>query len=442
MNTLRSHYRATLRLGMPIAIGQLGVIITGFADTLMVGRYSTDALAAASFVNNIFTLVTFLLIGYSYGLTPLIGAHYGRGDTRGAGGVLLHGMVAGTLYGAVIIAAMGGAYFALDRLGQPADLLPLVRPYYLIILLSMVFVVVANLLRQFTDAITDTATGMWILLGGNALNIAGNALLIYGAGPFPEMGLVGAGIATLLARLAIALALALVVIVRRRYAPYRHGWHTTPLQWRAVKALHHTAFPISLQMGMETGAFTFSAVMAGWLGAAPLAAYQVLVTIGTLGYLFYYSFGAGMSIRIASFVGQADRQRVAQAARAGLHLLIALAVTAGTVLLTAGTHLISLFTTDGAVVAAAYSALLPLVVYQLGDALQVGYANALRATGRVRPMMGIAFVSYLLVNIPLGYLLAFPCHLGLTGLFAAFSAGLFTAAALFRRAFGTYLREA
>lgn len=441
METLAPHYKATLRLGIPIAIGQIGVIVMGFADTMMVGRYSTDALAAASFVNNVFTFVTFLLMGYSYGLTPMISALYGRGRLDEAGATLKQALASNGLYGLLLCVAMGLLYFFLDHMGQPAEIMPLVRSYYLVILVSMIFVMAFNALRQFTDGTTDTAAGMWILLSGNALNIVGNALLIYGLGPFPELGLLGAGLSTLFSRVYMAVALALVVACRRRYAPYREGWRAARLNADAVRHVNAKSLPISLQMGMESGSFTFSAVMAGWIGAIPLAAYQVMVTIGTLGFLFYYSFGAGMSIRVATFVGTSDWGRVRLAARAGCHILCVMATLSSLTFLFAGAPLIRLFTDDPAVVATALTLIVPLILYQFGDAMQICYANALRGTSEVMSMMWIAFISYIVVNIPMGFILGFPCGLGIRGIFLAISLGLFTAAPLFYFRFRAVMRR-
>ena len=156
-----SHYSATLRLGVPIAIGQLGVIILGFADTLMVGRYSTDALAASAFVNNLFTLFTFLLMGYSYGLTPIVSALFGQGKQAEAGEQLKPALLSGTVFCLLLMAVWGIAYFNLEHFGQPDELLPLIRPYFLVILVSMIFVMLYNELRQFTDGLTLDATPAW-----------------------------------------------------------------------------------------------------------------------------------------------------------------------------------------------------------------------------------------------------------------------------------------
>lgn len=431
MHELRPHYSATLRLGLPIAIGQIGVIVMGFADTVMVGRYATDALAASSFVNNLFMLVNFLLMGYSYGLTPLIGAAFGRNDLAEAGGIFKQALMANTLWGLLLTAVMGGLYFFIGQMGQPVEILPLVRHYYLYILVSVPFVMLFNVTRQFTDGTTDTATGMWILLTGNVINVVGNALLIYGLGGFPEMGLDGAGLATLLSRIYMAVALLVVVARHRRYAPYRQGWKAERLSRKAVSDVNRLSLPVAMQMGMESGSFTCSAIMAGWLGAASLAGYQVMVTIGTLGFLFYYSFGAGLSIRVATFVGTNDWAQVRLATRAGVHILGALALVSSLLMLVFARPLIGLFTSDAEVASVCMTLIAPLMVYQFADAMQICLANVLRAMKQVVSMMRVAFISYIIVNIPMGYALGFVLGWGEVGIFLAFSCGLYTAAILF-----------
>lgn len=436
-----NHHKAILRLGVPIAIGQLGVIIMGFADTMMVGRYSTDSLAAASFVNSVFNLITFLLMGYSYGLTPLVSSLFGQGRHAEAGSTLKQALACNLLFSLLLVSVMGVLYFFLDRMGQPAEILPLVRPYYLTVLISMFFVALFNALRQFTDGVTDTATAMWALLLGNVLNIVGNWLLIYGVGPFPELGLLGAGLSTLFSRIVIALGLLGVVLCRTKYAVYRQGMRHAAWRLRSLRRINAQSLPIALQMGMETGAFTFSGVMAGWLGAVDLATFQVTNTLGTLGFLLYYSFGAGLSIRLATFYGMADWPQTRATARAGCHILLSMCLFSSLVFVVAGRQLIHVFSTDAAVVSLAVSLIPYLILYQVGDAMQICYANALRGTSHVMSMMWVAFVSYILVNIPAGYVLAFPCGMGIHGLYLAFSFGLVVAASLFYWHFRRVMRQ-
>ncbi|MEG0454389.1 MAG: MATE family efflux transporter, partial [Bacteroides sp.] len=183
--TYKSHYRALLYLGLPIVIGQIGVIVLGFADTLMIGHHSTNELAAASFVNNVFNLAIIFSTGFSYGLTPIVGSFYGNRQFAPAGQALRCSLLANFLVSLLLTALMGILFLNIDRLGQPVELMPLIKPYYLVLLSSLVFVLLFNGFKQFTDGITDTRTSMWILLSGNLLNIIGNYILINGHLGFP-----------------------------------------------------------------------------------------------------------------------------------------------------------------------------------------------------------------------------------------------------------------
>lgn len=426
-----AHYKTTIRLGLPIVVGQIGVIVLGFADTMMVGHYNTPSLAAASFVNNLFNLVTIMLMGFSYGITPLIGALFSRNEYARAGETMKNALTANALFGILLIAVMTVLYFNVDHLGQPTELLPLIRPYFIVILISMAFVVLFNVMRQFTDGIMQTSVAMWILLGGNAFNIVFNYFLIYGKLGFPELGLLGAGISTLASRVLMAACFAFILFTRKQYRPFVEGFKSSTVSWRGTWRVARISFPISLQMGMETGSFTVSAIFVGWLGAIELAAYQVMVSISTLGFMFYYSIGSAVAIRISAFAGKGDTCGIRHAAYAGYHILLCLAVLATLVFYLLARPLISCFTTDPTVVALAVTLIPPLILYQFGDATQICFANALRGTSHVMPMMWIAFVSYIAIGIPLSYILGFPAGLGESGIFFSFSAGLFTAAILF-----------
>ena len=160
----KQHYKALIFLGLPIVIGQVGVIILGFADTLMIGHHSTEELGAASFVNNVFTLCIIFSTGFSYGLTPIVGSLYGNRRFAEAGQALRCSLVANVLVALLLTFIMTVVYFNVERLGQPEELMPLIKPYYLVLLASLVFVMLFNGFKQFTDGITDTKTAMWILL--------------------------------------------------------------------------------------------------------------------------------------------------------------------------------------------------------------------------------------------------------------------------------------
>lgn len=434
----KSYYRTILHLAFPLLLGQLGNIAVGFADNIMVGRYSTEALASASFVNNVFNIAIFACVGFTYGLTPLIGAIFTRGENAAIGRMLRTGMWVNTVFTIVVMAVMGALYFNIHRLNQPAELLPLIRPYFLIALGGMIPVMLFNVFAQWSFAIGDTALPTWIVLAANALNIVGNYALIYGNWGAPELGLFGAGISTLVARVVCAVAIIAVFAATRRGTPYRGGFTSgarVPGQARLIAA---TGFPVAMQMAFETASFSGSAVMSGWLGAVPLAAFQIVAISGMLGFCIYYSVGAAMAIPVSHAAGRGDKQAMRRCAAAGYRIILAAMVVVSILFISFGRHIMGAFSNDPAVIGLATTLIIPMVLYQFGDATQITFANALRGTSKVMPMLYIAFVSYIVVGLPLAYIFAFPLRLGLYGIVLSFSVCLLLAGALyyifFRRA--------
>ena len=431
LQTYGAHYRALFTLGMPIVVGQLGVIILGFADTLMVGHHSTVELGAASFVNNMFNLCIIFSTGFSYGLTPVVGAFYGGRRYAEAGLSLRCSLVANTLVALLEMAVMTVLYLNLEHLGQPDELIPIIKPYYLVLLVSLLFVMLFNAFKQFTDGITDTQTAMWILLGGNALNIVGNYILIYGKLGVPELGLLGAGLSTLLSRIVMVVVFAWIVLRARRFSRYRvgllrHAW--SPVLFRRLNAL---GWPVGLQMGMETASFSLSVIMVGWLGTIALASHQIMLTISQFTFMMFYGMGAAVAVRVSNYHGVGDVQNVRRSANAGFHLILMMAVVLLSIVFACRYSVAGWFT-DSAEVAALVPALfLPFLVYQFGDGLQITFANALRGIADVKPMMVMAFIAYFVVSLPVGYLFAFVLDWGLVGIWMAFPFGLTTAGIMF-----------
>lgn len=427
----KDNYLQLIKLGLPILIGQVGMIIVGFADTIMVGQYSTEALASASFVNNVFNVANLACIGFTYGLTPLIGALFTqkRYDTIGA--MVRNGVFLNTMFALLLCTIMTIVYFNVHRMGQPTELLPLIRPYFLLFLVGIVPVAIFNAFAQWAYAINRTKMPMWIILIANILNIIGNYVLIYGKCGFPEMGLTGAGISTLFARIFSMVAIAIVFFCFKDYRNYSAGYKQSQLSLRMLRQINRTSWPVALQMALETGAFSVAAIMAGWLGKVPLASYQVMVTVGTLGFCIYYSLGSSVSVLVSNAAGLKDNRLIRQISFAGYHIMLTLACISSVVFICFGEYLIKAFTGDQAVIATSMSLIVPLVLYQFCDATQINFANALRGTSNVLPMLWIAFVSYVIVGLPATYLLGFPCQLGIYGIYLSFSVSLSVAAALF-----------
>lgn len=427
-----------INLGLPIMIGQLGIIVLSFADTMMIGRHSVDELAAASFVNNMFNLVIIFATGFSYGLTPVIGRLSGRKDENSAGRVLRNALAVNCIMALILTALMAILLLNIHRLGQPEELLPLMRPYFLTLLISLIFVLPFNAFKQFADGITDTVTPMCILLGGNVFNIVFNWFLIYGKAGFPEMGLLGAGIATLASRALMFLVFTILFLQSKRYKPYQTGFLKGRCNRQDSGELVRLGMPVGLQMGMETASFSLSTVMVGWLGTIALAAHQVMLTAGQLGFMLYYGMAAAVSIRISHFHGQENWTEVRTTAKTGFNIILLMAMSVSIFMLIFR-HKIGFLFSDSAEVASAVATLvIPFVIYQFGDGMQCNYSNALRGISDVKMVSLYAFIAYFVVSLPSGWLLAFPLGLGLTGIWLSFPLGLTCAGLLFR---GRFLRS-
>ncbi len=425
------HYGQLASLGLPIIIGQLGIILVSFADTMMVGHYRTSDLAAASFVNNVFNLVIIFSTGFSYGLTPVVGRFFGKSDFRSVGRMLKNSLAANSLIAVLLVLVMTAVYLNVDRLGQPAELLPLIRPYYLVLLASLLPVLLFNAFKQFADGITDTLTPMWILLTGNIVNIFGNWCLIFGKLGCPEMGLLGAGISTLISRILTVVIFACIFFFSGKYAQYREGFLRGKVNRRDFRTLNRLGWPVGLQMGMETGSFSLATIMVGWLGTLSLAAHQVMLTVGQLGFMLYYGMAAAIAVRTSHFLGQGDVRNVRDSATAGFQLILIMAAVVSTGIFAFRNSIGGLFSENMEVAAIVAQLVIPFIIYQFGDGMQCAYSNALRGISDVKPVVLIAFIAYFLVSLPAGYIFGFVCGWGLTGIWMSFPLGLTTAGLLY-----------
>lgn len=426
--TYRLEYRELTKLGFPVLVTQAGIIVVSFADTMMVGAHSTDELAAAAFVNSLFVVATVMMIGFAAGMIPLVGALFGRGDHNGAGKTLKAGLQVNIAVAIAFTLIMGGLYFILDRFGQPEELMPVVRPYYLTVLASLIPMSVFNSFQQTSNALNSTKMPMWIILGANLLNVCGNWMLIFGHCGMPEMGLTGAGISTLVSRVAGATAIVIVFRRHKRYRPYIEAFKGSGKLADIRRRVWTTSYPVMVQNGIECALWAFGAIVCGWFGKLQLAAYQVVNTMAQLGFMTYMSVGIATSIRVANHNGINNFDGIRRSAVAGLNLTLILATAASLAFLLAGKHLIGLFTPDMAVINVAYTLIWPLVLYQYGDAVQLTYANALRGTGNVKPLLWVAIAAYIVIGVPSLLLLGNTLEMEAVGVYYSFSIALIAAA--------------
>lgn len=423
-------YISLLRLGAPVMVTQLGVIVVNFADTMMVGAYGIEELAAAAFVNSLFLVMSVMQLGFASGITPLVGALYSTRRHYDVGETLRAGICINTAVSLGFTLLMGCLYPMLDRFGQPTELLPLIREYYLIILATLLPQAIFNCCQQTCNGVTDTATPMWFIIAANILNICGNYLLIFGNFGFPELGLTGAGLSTLTARI-LAMAAILTTVCRgRRYSPYREGLLRGHVTSGLSRKIWDTSYPVMIQSGIECSMWSMGAVVSGWFGKTQLAAFQVVNTISQLGFMSYMSFGIATSIKVANHTGLHDKEGIQTATTAGVHINLMLSTLASLTFILFTRPLIGIFTDSPDVTEVAAALIVPLVLYQYIDAFQLTYANAIRGTSHVRPLLWVSAVSYMVIGLPTLLWLAKGLGLATLGVYYSFNVALLAAALL------------
>lgn len=423
--------REILRIGLPIMLGQACVIILAFADNIMIGWHSVDELAASSFVNNVMNLFILTELGFAAGMTPMIGADNGTGNIKGIGITVKNGLVTNGIIGGISIILLTIIYFCLDHFGQAPELMPYIKPYFAIIGISTLFALGFNVLKQFTDGICRPMISMTLLMIGNLLNIFGNWVLIYGKLGFPEMGLTGAGISTLVSRALILLVFIVFIFKSKKMNEYARAIKEALLSRGEMKTVFKMGYPVGIQMALESSTFTFAAVMAGWLGVIQLAAHQVVITISQLFFLMMQGLSFAVSILVSNAFGRKDLGSVREYARKGYFMTLGISATLSVLLYCFRYQAAGIFTDSPEVSAMAVSLFFLLFAYQFGDGLQLCFANVLRGIQDVKPIMYAAFVSYYLIAIPSAYVLGFKTSLGIHGIWLGFPIGLTLAGIFF-----------
>lgn len=425
----RGHYRATLRLGVPVVISQLGQITVGLADSIMIGRLGATELATAAFANTLFSLPLIFGMGFAMSLTPFTGRAWARKDYASIQTLWKNGLLANLLMAFALLLVAAGLYLAMPLMQQPVHLVAPAQSYFIILSASLLPLMVFFSGKQLLEGLSNTRIAMIITLLGNLLNILGNYLLIYGKAGFPELGLNGAGISTLLARLVMAAVMLLLVV---RHRALRQGIRAgLRFSRKEVQRLYRLGLPMGLHLFSESSAFIVSGIMMGWLGETALAAHQIVMSLSTLGFMLYQGIGVSSTIRISQLSAHQQPLLLQAAARASVHIVLLMVLLISLFFLIFRVQLPFLFTPEAEVARLATELILILVIYQLFDALQIIFSGILRGLADARIPGLLTIFSYFGVAIPLSYLSAFHLDLGPAGIWLGFPVGLGVCALLF-----------
>ena len=421
------YYIANLKLALPIVVAQLGQILVQLADNIMVGRWGGEnalPLAAVSFGGQVAMLFFLFALGISMGLTPIVGALVGRGQRENTNPWLFNGLILYLLTGIVLMLAQLAFQPLLYHLGQPREVVDASLTYYRIMAYSIPFVMLFATFKQFLEGIGNTWISMVVLLGANLLNVFFNWLFIYGACGCPEMGVEGAALATFLARVVGPIVIVLIFIGTRWLRPYIHGWHLRMFSMREMKRLIFIGLPIAGQMFLEAFAFVFTGIMMGWFGTIAISANQIMNTMGSCVFQIVLAMGAATTIRVSHCYGARDYHKMVMSAKAALHMVIIWNILAAVGFVLLRNQIPLLFTSNSEVASLAAVLLVCAATYQFFDGIQNVSIGILRGIQDVKIIPYISFLAYIVLNLPVGYLLAFPCGMGPKGLLLAYVVGL------------------
>ena len=424
-------YKRNLHLAFPIVLSQIGQVMVSLFDNMMVGHVGTTELAAASFANSVFMIGMIFGMGITFGMTPLVGNAFGNNDHQTTIVWLKNGIFSHLTAAAVLTLLMFGVYLLLPLMGQPPEVLELAQPYFILFTISYLPFILFFSFKQFFEGIGNTKIAMQITLTANVVNIMLNYLLIFGKFGFPEMGLNGAGVGTLVSRIVMPIMFAVYIARKSRFREYFVLARAEKISKDRIIRLFKIGIPIGFQLIVEVTAFGIGAVMMGWLGETALAAHQVALGLASFTYMVAVGISQANTIRVSHQIGLKDFKSMKMATMASTHLVLVFMSLMALVFIAGKNLLPYLFTTDESVVQIAAGLLIVAAVFQLFDGLQVIMQSTLRGMADVTVPMFIAFIAYLFVGIPTSYVLAIVLKVGPQGIWFGYLVGLGTAGILF-----------
>jgi MATE family multidrug resistance protein len=434
LSRYRSDLRQSLLLAYPVMLSQLGHVMMGVVDNIMVGHIGARELAAAGLANVAFNVFMLFGIGVSYAITPLVAQADGQRDITTSAEVLRHGLVVNIINALILCIVVYFGKSILYFINQPPEVVELSIPYLEIITFSLIPIMIFQSFRQFSEGLSNTWAPMVIVLAANIANVVLNYVLINGHLGFPSLQLEGAGWATLLSRLLMAGGLSLFIYTSRSFRPYRLAFRIGKYSSQLFKKLLHLGLPAGAQFIFEVLAFDLSLVMMGWLGTTALAGHQIAINLATISYMTTSGLAAAATIRVSNELGKGDFAGVKRAAFVLVGIAIALMSVWAMIFISGNKLLPRLYVDDIDVIMMASPLIVIAGLFQLADGMQVVCIGALRGLHDVKVPSVLIFISYWIVGLPLGYYLGFHLGLGASGIWSGLLIGLtLTATAMFVR---------
>jgi MATE family multidrug resistance protein len=439
LSNYTKEFKYNLKLASPVMLGMLGHTFVSFIDNVMVGQIGTDELAAVSLGNSFVFIAMSVGIGFSTAITPLVAEADTENNFEKGKSVFKHGLVLCTILGVLLFGMLLLAKPLMYIMDQPQNVVDLAIPYLDLVAFSLVPLIVFQALKQFSDGLSLTKYPMYATIVANLLNVAINYVLIFGKFGFPEMGIVGAAVGTLVSRFVMVAHLWWLLAKREKSKAYVTKIKFFELKKHPLKKLSNLGLPSAMQMFFEVGIFTAAIWLSGTIGANAQAANQIALNLSSMTFMVAVGLSVAAMVRVGNQKGIKDYKALRRIAESIFLVGFIFAVIFALLFVAFHQFLPDLYVNfddpDNAVNSAevvkiAGTLLLAAAVFQISDSLQVIALGALRGLQDVKIPTIITFISYWVIGFPISYFLGKEDMYGSFGIWIGLLAGLTVAAIL------------
>jgi MATE family multidrug resistance protein len=425
---------AMVRLAVPVVLSELGWMVQGIVDTIMVGKLGPAAIGAVALGNAVYYTPSLFGFGLLLGLDTLVSQAYGRSDHDGCHRWLAQGVYLALIVTPPVMLLIWLASFGFAPFGIAAQVALPAAGYLRVLNWGTLPLLLYGASKRYLQAVGEVRVITVTFIAANLLNWFGNWVLIYGKLGFPAMGVEGSALSTVFTRILMAAALigfAWRYERKRGHSLFRH-WAGPSLE--RIKELVHFGLPAAGQILLEVGAWNLATLSAGWLTPVALATHQIVLNYASLTYMVPLGISAAAAVSVGHAVGAGDPERARRAGWLALGLGTSFMLLAALVFLLFPMPLIRLYTNDPAVMVVGPSLLLLAAAFQIFDGIQTVATGALRGLGETRTPMLANLMGYWVMGLPLGLTLCFALHWGIYGLWIGLTAALvLIASTLLRR---------
>ena len=410
-----SEFKKNLKLSYPVMLGQLGHVMVGLADNIMVGQLGAAPLAAVSLGNSIVFVALSLGIGFTFAITPLIAEADGEKNIEKGRTYFQHGVLLSTILGVLLFLILLFIEPLLYMMNQPKEVVELAIPYFNIISLSIIPLLIFQSFKQFADGLSLTKYAMQATIIANIINIFFNYVLIYGKFGFPKLELVGAGYGTLFSRIAMVLFLIYILKSKEVFHPYIKKFSFSEIKKSVVKKVFDLGYPTGLQMLFEVGIFSSGVILAGALGTNEQAANQIALNLSSMTFMIAVGLSVAATIRVGNQKGLRNFKELRRIAISIFLLMIIIDLFLALGFFAFKNILPTYYIDNIEVIEMASTLIIIAGLFQLSDGFQVVVLGALRGLQDVKMPMVITFISYWIIGFPICYYLSQKTSLGTMG---------------------------